>query len=67
MLPADVPTLVGRGRRVTFGWDRWADDVGRHRPLRRLGARARGRSSELGFTAEQRRRRGPAQLLDDLT
>ena len=42
VLPADVPTLAVEAG-ATFGWERYADDVDRHRPLRCVGARARSR------------------------
>ena len=67
VLPAGVPTLsVEAG--VTFGWERWADDSRRHRPLRRLRARATVVLEKLGInprrtSAEPRPRRCSASAI----
>ena len=41
VLPAGVPKLAVEAA-TSFGWDRWADAVGQHRPLRCLGPRGEG-------------------------
>ena len=43
----------------SLGWERYADDVDRHRPLRRVGAGRRGPGASSGITRRQRRRPGP--------
>jgi transketolase len=63
VLPPDVPTLAVEAG-VTFGWDRWADDV---LGIDRFGASAPGDRvlAELGFTPEHVAER-TRQLIDDL-
>ncbi|MGH9274324.1 MAG: transketolase [Acidimicrobiales bacterium] len=63
VLPPDVPTLAVEAG-VTFGWDRWADDV---LGIDRFGASAPGDRvlAELGFTPEHVAAR-TRQLIDDL-
>ena len=57
------PDAGGRGRRHHSAGSGWADDVGRHRPLRRVGAGSRSPRASLGFTpvhvAETGRERSP--------
>ena len=43
---------------ASFGWARWADDSGRHRPLRRLGA-GRGGAGGVRLHRRERGRPGP--------
>ena len=52
--PPGCPTLAVEAG-VTFGWDRYADDTRRHRPLRRLGA-GRGGPATSRLHRRQRRR-----------
>ena len=63
VLPPEVPTLAVEAG-VTFGWDRWADDV---LGIDRFGASAPGDRvlTELGFTPEHVAER-TRQLIDEL-
>jgi transketolase len=63
VLPPDVPTLAVEAG-VSFGWERWADDVV---AIDRFGASAPGDRvlAELGFTPENVAERA-RQLMDDL-
>jgi transketolase len=63
VLPPDIPTLAVEAG-VTFGWERWADDV---LGIDRFGASAPGDRvlAELGFTPEHVAERA-RQLIDDL-
>ena len=57
VLPPDIPVLSVEAA-TTFGWDRWADDVDRDRPVRcqRAGGR---RAAEPRDQRRERRRPGP--------